>query len=63
MVAAVAAARRAFDDPAGWSEGKPAQRAAAMEWLDAELEARPQEIGRLVSAQNGMPIVFSLVRV
>jgi aldehyde dehydrogenase (NAD+) len=57
--AAVAAARRAFDDPSGWSQWEPGQRAAAMERLAAELEARAQEIGRLVSAQNGMPVALS----
>jgi aldehyde dehydrogenase (NAD+) len=57
--AAVAAARRAFDDPSGWSQWEPAERAAAMERLATELEARAQEIGRLVSQQNGMPIALS----
>src|SRR6516164_2847330 len=57
--AAVAAARRAFDDPSGWSQWEPARRAAALERLAAQLEARAQEIGRLVSAQNGMPIALS----
>ncbi len=57
--AAVAAARRAFDDPSGWSQWEPAQRGAAMERLASELEARAQEIGRLVSEQNGMPIALS----
>jgi acyl-CoA reductase-like NAD-dependent aldehyde dehydrogenase len=57
--AAVAAARAAFDDPSGWSQWEPAQRAAAMERLAAELEARSQEIGRLVSVQNGMPVALS----
>jgi aldehyde dehydrogenase (NAD+) len=33
--AAVAAARRAFDDPGGWSQQEPAQRAAAIERLAA----------------------------
>jgi acyl-CoA reductase-like NAD-dependent aldehyde dehydrogenase len=59
--AAVAAARRAFDDPSGWSQWEPGRRGAAMERLAAELEARAQEIGRLVSAQNGMPIALSPV--
>jgi aldehyde dehydrogenase (NAD+) len=59
--AAVAAARRAFDDPSGWSRWEPERRAAALERLAAELEARAQEIGRLVSLQNGMPIVLSQV--
>ena len=57
--AAVAAARRAFDDPAGWSSWPHAERAAALERLATELESRAQEIGRLVSMQNGMPIALS----
>ena len=59
--AAVAAARRAFDDPAGWSSWSNTERAAALERLAGELEARAQEIGRLVSTQNGMPIALSPV--
>jgi aldehyde dehydrogenase (NAD+) len=59
--AAVAAARRAFDDPSGWSSWEPARRAAALERLAAELEGRAQDIGRLVSMQNGMPIALSPV--
>jgi aldehyde dehydrogenase (NAD+) len=54
--AAVAAARRAFDDPGGWSQQEPAQRAAAIERLAAALEARAGEMAQRVSAQNGMPI-------
>jgi aldehyde dehydrogenase (NAD+) len=54
--AAVAAARRAFDDPGGWSQQEPAQRAAAIERLAAALEARAEEMAQRVSAQNGMPI-------
>src|SRR3984957_19104870 len=57
--AAVAAARRAFDDPAGWTSWSNTERAAAIERLAAELEARAPEIGRLVSMQNGMPIALS----
>ena len=57
--AAVAAARRAFDDPSGWSQWEPARRGEALERLAAELEPRAQEIGRLVSEQNGMPIALS----
>ena len=57
--AAVAAARRAFDAPEGWSSWPPAERAAALERLASELEQRSQEIGRLVSLQNGMPIALS----
>ena len=59
--AAVAAARRAFDDPGGWSYWTPAERASALERLATELEARAPEIGRLVSMQNGMPIALSPV--
>jgi len=57
--AAVAAARRAFDDPSGWSSWAPAERAAALERLATELDSRAAEIGRLVSMQNGMPIALS----
>ncbi len=58
--AAVAAARRAFDDPQGWSHWEPARRAAAMESLATELEKRGQEMAQLVSMQNGMPIAMSV---
>ena len=58
-VDAVDAARGAFDDPSGWSSWSPTERGAALERLASELEARAQEIGRLVSTQNGMPIVLS----
>jgi aldehyde dehydrogenase (NAD+) len=54
--AAVAAARRTFDDPDGWSQWEPAQRAAAMESLAVQLETRAEEMARRVSSQNGMPI-------
>jgi aldehyde dehydrogenase (NAD+) len=54
--AAVAAARRAFDDPHGWSQWDPSDRAAALGRLAAELEARSAEMAQRVSAQNGMPI-------
>jgi aldehyde dehydrogenase (NAD+) len=57
--AAVAAARRAFDDPAGWSQWEPAERAAALERLAGELDARAEEMARRVSSQNGMPISLS----
>jgi aldehyde dehydrogenase (NAD+) len=59
--AAVAAARRAFEDPAGWAQWEPAARATAMESLAAELERLADEMARRVSAQNGMPIAFSRV--
>jgi aldehyde dehydrogenase (NAD+) len=54
--AAVAAARRTFDDPDGWSQWAPAQRAAAMESLAVQLENRAEEMAHRVSSQNGMPI-------
>jgi acyl-CoA reductase-like NAD-dependent aldehyde dehydrogenase len=54
--AAVAAARRAFDDPHGWSQWEPSARAAAIGRLATELEARSAEMAQRVSAQNGMPI-------
>jgi aldehyde dehydrogenase (NAD+) len=54
--AAVAAARRAFDDPHGWSQWEPPARAQALGRLAAELEARAGEMAQRVSAQNGMPI-------
>src|ERR1700728_4137933 len=57
--AAVAAARRAFDDPSGWSSWSPTERAAALERLAPGARARAPEIGRLVSLQNGMPIALS----
>jgi aldehyde dehydrogenase (NAD+) len=57
--AAVAAARRAFDDPSGWSTWEPARRAAAMESLMAQWQARAEEFAQRVSTQNGMPISFA----
>ncbi|WP_375498426.1 aldehyde dehydrogenase [uncultured Jatrophihabitans sp.] len=53
---AVAAARRAFEDPSGWSQWEPARRGAAIESLANEFEKRAEEFGRRVSLQNGMPI-------
>jgi acyl-CoA reductase-like NAD-dependent aldehyde dehydrogenase len=57
--AAVDAARRAFDDPSGWSAWPAADRADAMERLAAAIDARAGEIARRVSMQNGMPIAIS----
>lgn len=57
--AAVAAARRAFDDPTGWATWQPADRAAALERLAAALDARGPEIARRVAQQNGMPITIA----
>jgi aldehyde dehydrogenase (NAD+) len=59
--AAVAAARRAFDDPDGWSQWEPSARAAAIGRLATELEARSAEMAQRVSAQNGMPISIATV--
>jgi aldehyde dehydrogenase (NAD+) len=57
---AVAAARRAFDDPTGWAHWEPAARAAALLRLADELDARKDEMARRVSAQNGMPYSTSI---
>lgn len=54
--AAVDAARTAFEDPTGWSTWEPAQRAEVMCRLADALEKRSEEITRVVTAQNGMPI-------
>jgi aldehyde dehydrogenase (NAD+) len=56
---AVAAARRAFDDPTGWSQWAPSDRADAIDRLATALEARGTETARLVSIQNGMPIAMA----
>jgi aldehyde dehydrogenase (NAD+) len=53
---AVAAARRAFDSPGGWSQWEPMRRAAAIESLAVQLESRAEEMAQRVSMQNGMPI-------
>ncbi len=58
--AAVAAARRAFDDPSGWSSWSVEERAQALERLAGALEGRSEEIARRVSLQNGMPITLAL---
>ncbi|MFZ2528659.1 MAG: aldehyde dehydrogenase [Rhodococcus sp. (in: high G+C Gram-positive bacteria)] len=57
--AAVAAARRAFDDPSGWAHWLPADRAAAMERLADVLERRAGDVVERVSAQNGMPVAVA----
>ncbi|MEU8413493.1 aldehyde dehydrogenase [Amycolatopsis japonica] len=54
--AAVAAARRAFDDPHGWPSWEASARADVLDRFAAELSARSGEIVRHVSSQNGMPI-------
>ncbi|SLK10503.1 aldehyde dehydrogenase [Arthrobacter sp. P2b] len=57
---AVAAARGAFDDPAGWSSWAPAERAAVLRRFADELESRGPETARRVSIQNGMPTSFAM---
>ena len=54
--AAVAAARTAFDDPAGWRQWTPAARAEALDRFATVLQGHGPEIARRVSLQNGMPI-------
>jgi acyl-CoA reductase-like NAD-dependent aldehyde dehydrogenase len=54
--AAVAAARKAFDDPQGWSKWEPAGRAEVLERFAVALEKRGEETERRVAVQNGMPI-------
>jgi acyl-CoA reductase-like NAD-dependent aldehyde dehydrogenase len=53
---AVAAARRAFNDPRGWTNWSPQERAKTIEKFAEELETRSAQITSLVAQQNGMPI-------
>lgn len=53
--AAVAAARRAFDDPDGWSRWTPEQRDEVLQRFANELDARGSDIAARVTGQNGMP--------
>ncbi|MDV6282552.1 aldehyde dehydrogenase [Rhodococcus jostii] len=53
--AAVSAARRAFDDPEGWSTWSPARRGEVLDAFATELEKRGDETARRVTIQNGMP--------
>ncbi|MCX2748040.1 aldehyde dehydrogenase [Arthrobacter sp. MI7-26] len=57
--AAVAAARRSFEDPNGWGGYSPQQRGYALNRLADELDARQGDIAAAVSSQNGMPISVS----
>ncbi|MFF3572646.1 aldehyde dehydrogenase [Nocardia jiangxiensis] len=54
--AAVDAARRAFDDPAGWAHWDGKRRADALAKFAEELQARGEATANRVSSQNGMPI-------
>jgi acyl-CoA reductase-like NAD-dependent aldehyde dehydrogenase len=58
-VAAVQAARAAFDDPTGWAHWAAGDRAAALRRLAGALDERAPEIARRVSEQNGLPISAS----
>ncbi len=53
---AVAAARRAFDDPTGWSQWDAERRGTALERFAAALEKHGNTMAERVSVQNGMPI-------
>jgi aldehyde dehydrogenase (NAD+) len=57
---AVAAARRAFEGPGSpWAATTPAERAEVMERLADALCARTEELARLVTCENGMPMAMS----
>jgi acyl-CoA reductase-like NAD-dependent aldehyde dehydrogenase len=56
---AVAAARQAFDDPGGWASWEPSRRAQVLDRFADLLAERGQEIGRLVTGQNGMPTTIA----
>jgi aldehyde dehydrogenase (NAD+) len=56
MDRAVAAARAAFDDPAGWSRWPAGRRAEVLGRFADALQARGRATARAVSRQNGMPI-------
>lgn len=57
--AAVEAARRAFDEPGGWSQWEPARRAEVLDRLADEYDKRAESIFQAISAQNGMPITIA----
>lgn len=57
--AAVAAARRAFEDASGWGGYRAQQRADALNRLADELDARQAAITTAVSSQNGMPLAVA----
>lgn len=53
---AVAAARAAFDNPSGWSNWEPADRAAALADFARRYQLVVQDMVQTVCQQNGMPI-------
>ncbi|MUL75132.1 aldehyde dehydrogenase [Mycobacterium sp. CBMA226] len=57
--AAVAAARRAFDDPGGWSGLAPTERAVYLRRFADEIDKRKDSFATAVSSQNGMPITLA----
>ncbi|WP_149823709.1 aldehyde dehydrogenase [Streptomyces tailanensis] len=56
---AVAAARAAFDDPAGWATWEPARRAEVMDRLADAIDKRADGFIERVAAQNGMPVAVA----
>src|ERR1700719_3364511 len=56
---AVHAAASAFRD-SGWAELAPGERASYLRRLAELIEGRAEELGRLVTAQNGMPLANSI---
>jgi len=56
---AVSAARQAFRD-SGWAQLAPAERAVYLRRLAELIEGRAEELGALVTAQNGMPLANSI---
>jgi acyl-CoA reductase-like NAD-dependent aldehyde dehydrogenase len=53
---AVAAARAAFDDPGGWSNWEPADRAGVLAEFARQYQLVADDMVRTVCRQNGMPI-------
>src|SRR5438445_11265219 len=59
--AAVSAARRSFDHPAGWANWTATDRATTLRRFADELYKRSEQIAMTVSRQNGMPLQLSRV--
>jgi len=58
--AAVAAARRAFDE-GPWPQMSPVERAEVLTRLSAALQARAQDLADTISSENGSPKQWSLM--
>ncbi|MBF4478198.1 Acyl-CoA reductase [Rhodococcus rhodochrous J3] len=56
---AVAAARRAFEDPTGWSRWTPDRRADVLDRFADEYDKRAEAICYAIARQNGMPITVA----